>query len=401
MKKILSIVVLIPFVALAQINSNKQVEKMANLGELVPNKTIDTIPIKIINDLIVLKTKVNDTELNLVWDNGFSFSALDNSTSNKLQLNDFKDQESITVTDAVNKKINMDLKISDKIDLGAFTINKSPFLVVDLKTLFGPMANIHGILGATVTKKLNWKFNFDKNFVIVSQSPFAEEGITIPFGLNEYNTMFTSIELNGVKDGVEIDFGYNGDDINVTIAALELFKDTKKSTFQGISTMSVSGFSKPDVSYTIKDFEYKIGDTTVNHPFKLHLTSAERGARIGNKFFRHYNCIVNSANHTIILTPRTTSLEKSVEKTFGVNILKTEDKMIVSGIYTSLHIKEKYGLELGTEIVEINGKKSVDFKNNFELKDFQIHLLKQEKELTIKTRDGKTHRLMPQNRNYE
>ncbi|EDP95415.1 aspartyl protease family protein [Kordia algicida OT-1] len=398
---ILSILTLIVTSSLAQEHNDEEIKKVANQGKLLQNTNRDTIPIRIVNDLIVLKMKVNDQELKFMWDNGFSFSAIDSNLVKKLQLTDYTKANTITATDGVNNQVDMDLKIAKEITVGSHTIQQTPFLLLDIESLAGFGDEVHGVLGATITKRLNWKFNFDKNYVVVSQKPFNGEGIVIPFVLNDYNTMFTSLEINGIKDGVEIDFGSTSDDIEVTINALELFKDSKKATYEGVSGMSVGGLSKPDVGYYIKDFTYKIGDTILAHPIKLFITSSERGARIGNKMLRNYNCIINSNTNEIILSTRKTKMKTSPEKKHGVIIFKLEDKLKIIGIYNNPNTKGNQDLKLGDEIIEINGKKAADFKDNVALRNFQLELLHKGEKLSITKSDGKVITLLPEYSIYE
>ena len=283
MKKILLLFTFLPLTILAQNPETAEIQKMANLGQLISSQKNDTIPIKIENDIIIIKAQLNGESLNFMWDNGFSFSALDKTVSEKFILKDYESQKSISATDAINNQVKLDLKIAKNISLKNHNIEQSPFLLIDLNTLTGGSIDIQGIIGASVIKKLNWDFNFDENYVIVSQKPFQKDGLVIPFELNLHNRMFTSLELNGITNGVEIDFGSNSDVIDLTIQALSLFENTKKSKYEGISAMSVSGIDSFSINYSIKDFNYKIGGVTFSHPVKIFLTDNVSEARIGNK----------------------------------------------------------------------------------------------------------------------
>lgn len=401
MKNILLLLTFLPLTILAQNPETARIQKMSNLGHLVPYSKTDTIPIKIYNDLIIIKANLNGEPMNFLWDNGFSFSALDKVVSKKHRLENYKDKDSISATDAVNNEVKLDLKIATNLSVKNHKIKNSPFLLIDINTLTGGSLDIQGIIGATVIKKLNWNFNFDENYVIVSQKPFQMEGMVIPFELDLYNRMFTSLELNGITNGVEIDFGSNSDEIDLTIQALGLFKDTKKSKYEGISAMSVSGIDDFSVNYSIKDFDYKIGGVTFSHPIKIFLTDDVSEARIGNKMLRHYNCIVNSKTNQIIFTDRKIAIEKSPEKSFGYIIVKLENKLIIGGKWNNPNVTKYQNLNLGDVLDNINGVKVENFNSNSDLKAFQINLLKSNQELIFTTKDGKSYNLSPEFNIYE
>jgi len=173
-KKLLILLSLFPLLGLSQEPNTDQIIKMANLGDVLPYHKNDTIPITIYNDVIVLRVNVNDKPLNLMWDNGFSFSAIDKKVSSKVKLNNYEQQESVTVTDGTNNQVKMDIKIADSVTLKNYVIKNSPFLITDIQSLIGNSDQIQGIVGATIIKKLNWSFNFDENYVVISQKPISK-----------------------------------------------------------------------------------------------------------------------------------------------------------------------------------------------------------------------------------
>ena len=63
----------------ANAQKEDQVIKLASSGEVINSVKNDIIPIEIWNDYILLKVKINDKENYFLWDNGFTFSALDKS----------------------------------------------------------------------------------------------------------------------------------------------------------------------------------------------------------------------------------------------------------------------------------------------------------------------------------
>jgi len=213
--------------------------------------------------------------------------------------------------------------------------------------------------------------------------------------------MYTSLTLNGTTNGVEIDFGSNSDGIDLTIEAIGLFKNSKKSEYKGVASVSVSGEYKFNTSYTIKDFDYNIGGVTFPQKLKLHLSPNEGGARIGNKFFRNYNVVFNMVNSEIILSKREKELIKTPDKSYGYTIILLDGNLIVGGLQSNPNITEDKGLKVGDIILKINDKTKDDFMGNADLKEYQLQHLLQDKSLIIETKTGDKFILEPLPNIYE
>lgn len=371
--------------------------KVANLGEILHTVKNDTIPIEIWNNFIVLKVKINNHENNFIWDNGFTTSALDKSLVDSYKLKEIPDLIAIKATDGMNRQMNMEVKSSDLLSFGKFSIKNSPIMVFDAAAFsMGDTKKIKGILGASALKKFNWKFNFDENYVVVSEKPFDDAAKTIPFQLNPYNTLSVELEINGYKAPAEVDFGSNSNDIDISIEAAPLFAKNLKSTFYGISGMSVSGLGKVDSSYSVKGFDYKFyNGLQLDFPFLVKLSTNERGARIGNRLFRNYNTIFNFSTSEIKLLPRKTLINPYPSKNYGFLMIKDEDtfKIILKAVNSN---SEKYkDLQINTIIETVDGKNGNQFENNLEFMNYQTDKLIRNEEISLKTIDGKIIKLMP------
>ena len=402
LKLLVLLVTLIPFIGFCQEKEDKKTKELANKGILSFKEQQDTIPIEIWNDEILVKLKVNGKEGVFMWDNGFSFSAVSPSFAHELKLEKVKNQESIEANDAIKAKLNLDIKIANTLKIGKAEVSDTPILITDLDPMLGANHKINGVLGASAIKKLNWKFNFDKNYVVFSPKPFEGAGINIRFELNPYNTMYAGFGINGQLGSAEIDFGYNGDDVVITSKATNLFSESMKNLVIGQTSSSVSGLAKIDSSYVIKDFHYVISDTltTVPHKFNIMVSNSERGVRIGNRFFRNYNCIINFSTNTITLSERKTPINEMPEKSYGFILLKIGDRLKVVIKKDNPNTRKYAELNLQDEIIEVNGKKATDFKNNVFIKDFQINALKNNEKLVLKRADGKIFTLTPENDIY-
>lgn len=168
-------------------NSDKEKEfiRILNLGEVRIEKD-EILPIEIIDDMIVIKIKVNGVEESFLWDNGFSTSAVDLSIQDKVKLTNVPSLKDYDARDGNAVFVKMNMKFADKVELGSVTITNTPFTDVDFSKMIGKV-KIKGILGSSIIRKLNWRFDFDHKKVTVSRNAFAAQGIVLPFEIDPYN----------------------------------------------------------------------------------------------------------------------------------------------------------------------------------------------------------------------
>lgn len=407
MKKVMkNKIILILSLLFIGITANAQTEdqaiKLANSGEVINSVKNDTIPIEIWNDYILLKVKINDKENYFVWDNGFTASGLDKSLVETYNLKAIPEIESIKGTDAINAKVNLDVKVADLLSFGKNSIKNSPIIVNDMKAFLGNSDKVKGILGAAAIKKFNWKFNFDENYVVVSEKPFEDMGKTIPFQLSPYNVLLVDLEINGFKSVAEVDFGTNTNDLELSIEAAPLFTKNFKTPFYGIGGSSVSGLSKENTSYSVKGFDYSFfNGLKLDFPFNINLTPDERGARIGNRLFRNYNTIFNFSTSEIKLINRKKIINPFPTKSYGfvLIIIDNEFKIILKSKNSNT---EKYSnLKVNDTIKTVDGKIATQFKDIIEFRNYQINKLNNNEEISLELMDGKVIKLLPVENIYE
>lgn len=386
----------------ANAQKEDQVIKLANSGEVINSVKNDIIPIEIWNDYILLKVRINDKENYFLWDNGFTFSALDKSLVETYNLKTIPEIESVKGTDAINTKVNLDIKVADLLSFGKNSIKNSPILVNDMTAFLGNSDKVKGILGAATIKKFNWKFNFDENYVVVSEKPFEDMGKTIPFQLSPYNVLLVDLEINGFKSLAEVDFGTNTNTLDISIDAAPLFAKNLKTTYYGISASSVSGLSSESASYSVKGFDYKFfNGLKLDFPFEVSLTPNERGARIGNRLFRNYNTIFNFSTSEIKLINRKKTINHFPTKSYGfvLIIIDNEFKIILKSKNSNT---EKFSnVKVNDTVRTVDGKTATYFKDIIEFRNYQINKLNNNEEIRLELMDGKIIKLMPVENIYE
>lgn len=392
-KKLTLLVILVSFNVFSQTKSNLDI---FNQGILSVKKTNDTIPIKIWNDLVLIKMKIGNIEGDFLWDNGFSISAIDTTYFNVSSIKKSTKTES-KVNDGINKKIKLSHIVINHIKLGSTSIDNLPVLMINTKNNLQTDKKILGVVGQNIIKKLNWKFDFDNKIAITSKNVFQEKGKVINFQLQENNMMFTELSINGHIAGVHIDFGHNSDHLQLPFGAKELFKNSKKMISNGIAAFSLSGVSEESTLYQIKDFNYSINQQVFNHPIELSLNSTETDfARIGNRPFRHSNLLFNHTSNQLILLPRTTNINPIPKKSFGFRLAKINGKIIIAVKSSNPNIKKYPDLKIGQEIKSLNGKESNAFGGNDDIREYQIKLILKNKNLTLKTLTNKVIVLTPE-----
>ncbi|MGN7987712.1 aspartyl protease family protein [Pedobacter sp. 22226] len=373
-----------------------EIIRISNMGDVTLLKQ-QILPIQIWSDMILIKAKVNGIEGYFVWDNGFAFSALDKNFAAKIKLSPLQQKTDIAGTDGNNAQISMQCELG-RVDMGQVSISGSPFTIIDFEAMMGKHVKPVGIIGSTVIKKMNWKFDFDKNTVTLALKPFESNGIKLPFEMDAYNNSKILFGLNGYLDKAAIDFGYNGNEVAIPKDALPIFGAAKKSISIGHLSSSVSGLSDRDTSYIFRDFKYCIGDTNtvLPHKFEIMLSSNRNHVLIGNRFFRNYNCIINNTSGQIILTTRKSPINVIPEKKYGAILSVNDGKILVSSFSDNPNINRNADLKLMDEIESINGKSLKDFADPSQIRDYQISLLLKNMEMKLKRIDGKIFVFKPE-----
>lgn len=385
-----------------QAQNTAEIEAFLHSGTVTTtNKTVK-IPIEIWNDLILLKVKVNGHTATFMWDNGFSISGIDASLVQPFRFLPFGDSNNnIPVIDGNNALLNLEYLVCPKIEIKGISISDTPFVLFDAKAItLTKNLKIHGVLGASIINKLNWRFNFDKNYLEISEKPFALDptDLVLPFSIKSSNTHLMAVVFNGIETECLVDFGCNSDKIEINKANAKHFSTAKATKALGQSSVSVSGLAPIDTVYTIKDnFTWQLTDKKFNFLPKIGFSTYSPGLLIGNKIFRdRYNVVLNIANDTLYaLSERTKPNYDSSDKAYGYILLAVEGKFRIVQLIPNTNTIDK-DIQLNDEVVSINGRKPDDFKDNYSLMAYQKKLLRHEKKMVLKLINGREISIVPQ-----
>ncbi len=374
------------------LNLNAQTNNDSNFvkkGKLITSTNTLKQPIVIWNDLIIIKAKVNGIEGNFIWDNGFSITGLDKSFANKCGIKIIEEEKS-KVTDGNDKKVELINGLADNIQIGSFDVKETPVRILDVKSIAGSKKmKIDGLIGSSFINLINWNFDFDNEIVTLSTKSFNQDGLKLDYLINEYNIHQIGCKLNGYDFPATIDFGLNTEDFNANIQFSALFQDYKASEEYGITSIAVSGVSEVDTTYVINGkYEYKLDGKELNFKPRIFLTKNETNFKVGNRFFRHYNCIINSIDTTYVLYERKKPIIPKTTRSYGVKFIKLDNKLVVGKLITNPNVIQAE-IKLMEEVVSINGKKVMNFETISDLLLFQNELVMQGKELKVKFKNGK------------
>ena len=286
-------------------------------------------------------------------------------------------------------------------EINTIQIKETPFIIFDSKALtMTESIRLHGVLGGSVINQLNWNFNFDENYVEVSQKPFeiTENFFKLPFVIDDHQLHYMPITFYDIPTYAQIDFGSNADEIEINLQNASIFSRAKATKILGLKTVSVTGVAPIDTAFTIKDqYHWTLGGQTLNQLPRLNFGKTNRDLVLGNRIFRdHYNLIIQtSAEKVNALSPRQKPSASNTDKEFGYFVLKMDQKLKIVQIIPNNNTV-KYGLNLIDEILELNGNTTDDFKDNYSIIQLQRDLEKANKALHLKLKNGNIIELMIQ-----
>jgi len=387
-----------------QAQSDEELSAFLQSGKIVTDSKVVKIPIEIWNEFILLKVKVNGKNTTFLWDNGFTVSGIDNSLVQSYGFRKYNINQNVTATDGNNVQVNTDFFVCPKIALKGIKIFNTSFITIDLRVVTqSKKLKVDGVLGASIINKLNWKFNFDKNFVEISDKPFVPDGkaIILPFKINpQNNNHLMSIAFDSIhKTECLIDFGYNSDIIGIYKANAKLFSKAKATKEFGPYSISLGGIAPMDTIYTIKDnFTWELAGNKLEFLPKLSFSKSNQNVVLGNKLFRnHYDIIINSVSETIYALSKRKNLKtiSEVNDSYGYNILKYAGKFKIMSIEANSNTVDS-SIQLMDEVISINGKIPKHFKDNYSLIKYQEKLRLKKKKMVLKLLSGQELTIFPQ-----
>lgn len=322
----------------------------------------------VVEDLVFIKANVNGIEGLFLFDNGFTNCALNKDFSEKCNV---KFTGKKTVSDANNQRITYKDGEIQNLQIGEFNFQNATFHEIETDK-FLPCFKFDGVIGGNVINKVNWKFDFTTNQVIMQVEPFKQDGIIWPTSFeSSRNSTFVKFYWDETPINVHVDFGKQTEiEFNLDNHKRKL-KSFPADLVVGITSLSAAGLGKVDTNYSFPGgkFNFKVNNQSIMPFTEVEFESgAKREGRIGVGYFKRFNQVVfNSTKQEIILQGFNPANDDDF-KSYNLAIYP------IDGVYKLIQVRPNnpnyQQLNLMDEVVEINNMPTRKFKSVCEYKTF-------------------------------
>lgn len=324
--------------------------------------SIDTIPFRLDNKLLVFKASINDVEIDFAFDTGANLGLSNSPLQSKTGL--IVKSGSQTITDANLKKVTINNTVIKKMRIGSHRLENIKGAIYDMEFL---TCHQFYLLGMDVIGRLNWKIDFKKQLIFVSKKafPISNTFIEIPVS-NITRRPKTILNLNGIKyPNCLIDLGYTGsieipENPELNLQYQQLI-GSRKTSIGLNSNMSVSGLGKADTVKTLLIDQLEIGPLNVKNATCA--ISEKTDFKIGIGFFstQTTGLILNNSVGKYFVEP--IEIAKQTPLPLDARVTFQDGQLVI----TSLNLNKNSStlmLTLGERIKSINGRQASDFTDN-------------------------------------
>ncbi|MFV0522027.1 MAG: pepsin/retropepsin-like aspartic protease family protein [Mangrovibacterium sp.] len=206
--------------------------------------------------LHLVDTQINQYQESLVFDTGANFSVLQRSVAKKLKLNIM--DVNFQTTTATGKKVNSDLAVIPKLNIGEISIKNAVFIIFDDEDLRFASTDyeIKGIIGFPVIRALK-EIHVNQNntlFIPKEAGAYANKNLALD-GL----TPIIEVKCDDVPLAFHFDTGANLSSLYPRYYEKYKGEINKKYTLQTFSTGSVGGYSE-NKGYVLKKINLSVND---------------------------------------------------------------------------------------------------------------------------------------------
>ncbi|TNJ41706.1 clan AA aspartic protease [Tamlana fucoidanivorans] len=265
----------------------------------------------------------------------------------------------INVSDATNKRNQLELVSIPELQLGSIRFINCPTLVDNTShNLIFDCFDIDGIIGSNMLYKSIIQINLDNKLLVVTDTPKRlhlnkDEAFKMDL-INAQKSPYIWIEFKGdktVKEHVLIDTGMKGF-YDLTLNHMNKLSDygiyTKVSEATGSASMSLFGTAKQNTQYRLIIDQLKFVNTVFNNT--LVKTTNDTNSRIGAEMLKYGTMTFNFKQKRFYFNPHNRVVDMK-QKHLGFSPSILGNKIIV-GIVWSADLKEQ--LEYGDEIITVD-----------------------------------------------
>ncbi|WP_412467153.1 retropepsin-like aspartic protease [Pedobacter sp. KLB.chiD] len=349
------------------------------------NHEIDSLTFSTAKGLLIFEGYLNDVKTNFAFDTGAAMGVLN---SKNVSDSDITRKGSTKINDSQRNSAKLDLAKINNLKIGTHSLQNITSVVADMPFLY---CNTAYLLGGDVINKLNWKFDFKKNRVYISKTPFAPENDMQEMPVKIIGKRhFSPLVVQGtVIDNVLIDFGFAG---NCTMDLK--FSSTKeimskilpeniyasKSSSMGLNSISVG---KTTSSFFLDSVIF--GGVVVNN-FKVNAMNDTQN-KIGLLFLKmSFNqMILNNTELKYWLQPSHVAPQKQTTFDAGFYLNDKNKIEVVSLNGAAIHTAQS--LNIGQTIKELNGRSAESFADKCAFLNWYAEQVKKE-EFAVVTEKG-------------
>jgi hypothetical protein len=322
---------------------------------------LDSIPFSTQTSLLVFKGKLNGVEVNFAFDTGASLGVLNSKNVFRAKIINSGNR---AVTDSNEKSSRVGQGQINVMSIGAFDFNEVKSVITDMPFLY---CNDLYLLGGDVINQLNWKFDFMKKMIYISNLAFdqPQNSYSIPIKIKN-NRHFADITLKGktIKKCL-IDMGYNGvfegvSDDDVLSDLYDFYKQKNMVVESQNFSMGLTSMSVANETHNFMASNFSIGDFQV--PNIKVLTKQNSENKLGLGFF-------SSSAKLLVMNPKEKiyyivkrDIVSIPNQIMDADFMFQENKLIIVGKSLNDESTAK-ALAVGEEILSINGKDASSFGN--------------------------------------
>jgi len=329
------------------------------LGEISNVSFSDNLTVDIAHDLVIIPVSLNGHIYSFLFDTGAPLS-ISEKLQNEMGYNIIS--KGHIVDSGKNRKKVKWAKV-DTLLIGNTQFTNQTAFVVDfdanpiLKCL-----DIDGIVGSNLIRFCNWKINFEKEEITLSDQPVSSSDNTlavVSYSTDDQFDILLDMQFGGAEvDHLKVDFGSNGS-ISLPTKAFEALKQDNiiEKTFieKGVSQSGITG-KVNEINREIAFFDsIKSGDLILD---SVYVRSGKSGL-IGTKIFSRYIVSIDSKQQKLYFNENK-SPDKNLD-TFGFRIgISTDGLLYIQSVIEGSSAAES-GVLPNMRVLEID---SIDFSEN-------------------------------------
>lgn len=340
-----------------------KVSKLRTGGAVKDASFMEEIPLRYVNDLILIDVLINGKAYNFLFDTGAELSVIGDHIKKEIDYS--------SITSAVVETSSMTSKRQEFVELGDLIIGNVSFertgaVIMDIShfnNYFGCQP-IDGILGNNLMRKAAWQIDYENKKIVLcdnsSKLNVSEDAIRINLDDADTRNVYLDMTIDGVSSTFTFDTGYNG-----SIKSDSTMFNKLKAAKSDLKYISQDGLFTTDVNGKVMGQTYKALGEEIQMEGGLSMSNqivnfgGSSSSLIGNKVFDDYLLTLDWRNNALFLDQQkdlAPAEESYFEFHFSPNFqsLKIEIVNIVDEEFAMSPVT------LDTKILAING---VDVSN--------------------------------------